>query len=192
MHITCCWPVLRRECDHDVRVSGSNRRRIAVGEVDAAIRQSDVVDHSRELGGWYLIADLGLHAVTQGGRLFNTQAGRSAEMQRKFAAVHGWEEVLSQPRVKPEGEYAHGEKGAGKNAAVTDTSDESPAICGANPLKVAFKPRLKQHKRILAGGVRAFFSMSFEEILGHGRHESPRKQVGSQHCEDNGLRHGHK
>jgi len=77
-----------------------------------------------KLGGWYLIADLGLHAVTQGGRLFNTQAGRSAEMQGKSRRCPRMGRVLSQPRVKPEEECAHGEKGAGKNAAVTDTSDE--------------------------------------------------------------------
>src|ERR1700676_328110 len=110
MHITRCWPVLRRERDHNVRISGSDRRRTAVGKVDAAIRQSNVVDHSRELGGWYLIADLGLHAVTQCGRLFDTQAGGGSEMQREFAAIHGWEEVLSQPRVQQEGQCARGEK----------------------------------------------------------------------------------
>ena len=34
--------------------------------------------------------------------------------------------------------------------------------------------------------------MSFEKIFGHGWYEGPGKHVGSQHREDDRLRHGHK
>src|ERR1700738_4230960 len=113
-------------------------------------------------------------------------------MKSEFAAVHSWEEVLSQPRVDPEREYARREKYSGKNTAVTDTGLEQSAIPGTNPLKVVFKPNLKPHKRILARAARAFFGMRLEKILGHGGYERPRKDVGSQHCEDHCFRHGHK
>ncbi len=72
---------------------------------------------------------------------------------------------------------------------MTDTSFEQSAIRGSNPLKAALKPGLKHHKGILARRMRAFSSMSFKKILSHGRYESPRKQIGSQHREDDRLRH---
>src|SRR6266850_505803 len=192
MHVTCCWPVLGGKSDHNVRIFRSDWRRTAIGKIDAAIRQSDVVDNPAELGRRYLVANLGFHAVTQGGRLFNTHTGRGTKMQCEFATIHGWEEILSQPWVQPEGEHACSEKCAGKNTAVTDTGLEQSAIRGTNPLKAAFKPGLKQHKRIFARGLRALSRMSFEKIFGHGWYESPRKHVGCQHCEDDRLRHGHK
>src|SRR6267143_7212602 len=116
--------MLGGESDHNVRIFCSNWRRTAVGKIDTAIRQSDVVDNPAELGRRQLVANLGFHAVTQGGRLFNTHTGGGTKMQCEFAAIHGWEEVLSQPRVEPEGEHARGEKCAGKNTAVTDAGFE--------------------------------------------------------------------
>ena len=102
--------MLRGQRDHNVRIFRPDWRRTAVGKVDAAVGQSDVVDNSAKLGWRYLVANLGFHAVTQSGRLFNTHAGRSTKMQCEFATVYGWEEVLSQPRVEPKGEYACGKK----------------------------------------------------------------------------------
>src|SRR5882762_7565457 len=110
MHVACCRPMLGGESDHNVRIFGPDWRRTAVGKNDAAIRQSNVVDNPPEFGRRYLVANLGFHAVTQCGRLFNTHTGRSAKMQCEFATVHGWEEILSQPEVEPEGEHAQGKK----------------------------------------------------------------------------------
>src|SRR5689334_22673924 len=110
MHVACCRPMLRGERDHNVGIFRSDWRRTAVGKVDAAIRQSDVVDSSAELRWRYLVADLGFHVVTQSGRLLNTHAGRRTKMQCEFTTVYGWEEILSQPRVEAEGEYARREK----------------------------------------------------------------------------------
>src|SRR6267143_3129016 len=191
MHVTCCWAMLGGESYHNVGIFCADWCRTAVGKIDAAIRQSDVVDNPSELGRRYLVANLGFHAVTQGGRLFNTHTGRGTKMQCEFATVHGWEEILSQPWVQPEGEHACSEKCAGKNTAVTDTGLEQSAIRGTNLLKAAFKPSLKEHERVLAWGVRAFSGMSSEKIFGHGWNESPRKHVRSQHREDDRLCHGY-
>src|SRR6267143_2793415 len=122
MHVTCRWPMLGGKSDHNVRIFRSDWRRTAVGKIDAAIRQSDVVDNPAELGRWYLVANLGFHAVTESGRLFDTHTGGGTKMQCEFATIQGWEEILSQPRVEPEGECARGEKEGGKNPAVTDKS----------------------------------------------------------------------
>src|SRR5437879_4809271 len=110
MHVARCRPMFGRERDHNVRVFGPDWSRTAVGKIDAAVRQSNVVDNPAELGRRYLVANIGFHAITNGGRLFNTHSSRSAKMQCEFATVHGWEEILSQPGVEPEGEHAHGEK----------------------------------------------------------------------------------
>ncbi len=56
--------MLGGESDHNVRIFRPDWRRAAVGKIDSAIRQSDVVDNPAELGRRYLVANLGFHPVT--------------------------------------------------------------------------------------------------------------------------------
>src|SRR5260370_2432377 len=141
--------MLGGESDHNIRIFCSDWRRTAVGKIDAAIRQPDVVDNPAELARWYLVANLGFHAVTKGGRLFNAHTGGGTKMQREFATVHRWEEILSQPRIEPKGEHACGEKCAGKNTAAKDKSLQQDSIPVTNTLQTSFKPALNHTNKII-------------------------------------------
>src|SRR5260370_14344535 len=138
--------MLGGESDHNIRIFCSDWRRTAVGKIDAAIRQPDVVDNPAELARWYLVANLGFHAVTKGGRLFNAHTGGGTKMQREFATVHRWEEILSQPRIEPKGEHACGEKCAGKNTAVTDQELFEARVSLRNYVNHWFQPVLTRKK----------------------------------------------
>src|SRR5260221_6152893 len=98
MHVTGGGMMLRRECDHNVGILGSNRGRIAVRKIDAAVRQANVIDDAAQLLRRYLLADFIFHAVTQSSGFFNARSGWGAQMQREFASIHRWEKILSQPR----------------------------------------------------------------------------------------------
>ena len=91
------------ERDQDVGVAGADRRRVAVGQVQAAVRQPDVVDDARRsprpgsrrgsrFSTWS-------HRTR---RLLDPRAGRRAQVQLELAAVDRREEILPDPRQQRE------------------------------------------------------------------------------------------
>ena len=142
--------MLRRERDHDVRILRPNRSRIAVGKIDTAIGQANVIDDAGKLLRRDLLADFVFHAVTQSSCFFNAHSGWGSQVQRKLATIHRWKKVLSQPREQSEGEEAGREEAGNKNAAVINKCFEQPAICAPDTLKTTFEPSLKPHQRVLA------------------------------------------
>src|SRR5258708_23182803 len=134
------------ERDHDVRILGPGRRRIAVGKIDTAIRQANSVDDAGQFLLRYLSPDFVFHAITQSSSFFNAHSGWGTHMQREFATIHGWEKVLSQPGEQSEREPA-GQKEAGhENAAVMNQSFEQPVIPVPDAFKTVFEPGLKAHQ----------------------------------------------
>src|SRR2546428_11239953 len=109
--------MLRRERDHDVRILRPDRSRIAVGKIDTAIGQANVIDDAGKLLRRDLLADFVFHAVTQRSCFFNAHFGWGSQGQRKLATIHRWEKVLSQPREQSEGEEGGEEEAGNKKAA---------------------------------------------------------------------------
>src|SRR6266853_6504669 len=143
MHVTSRWVMLQRECDHDIRILSTNRGRIAVGKIDTAVGQANVVDDAAQLLRRHLLADFVFHSVTQSSGFFNTRSGWGAHVQREFAGIHRGEKVLSQPRVQSEGEQAGQQKAAGKNSPMVNKRLQQPPICTTNILKSMFEPALE-------------------------------------------------
>src|SRR5437870_11988668 len=98
--------MLRRERDHDVRILRPDRSRIAVGKIDTAIGQANVIDDAGKLLRRDLLAGFVFHAVTQSSCFFNAHSGWGSQVQRKIATTHRWRKVLSPPREQSEGEEA--------------------------------------------------------------------------------------
>src|SRR6476646_2338108 len=104
MYVIGCRVMLRCERDHDVRILGSNRRRIAVGKIDAAIGQANVIYDAAQLLRWDLLSNFIFHAVTRGSGFFNAGSSWSTHMECEFAGIHRREKILSQPRIQSERE----------------------------------------------------------------------------------------
>ena len=81
----------------NVDVRGANRSRIAVRQIDAAIRQAYVVNDALDFACWNLPSNRLLDLVTEVGGLFNTHSGGSTQMKFESTAVYAGEEVSPQP-----------------------------------------------------------------------------------------------
>src|SRR5216684_1908829 len=132
--------MLRRERHYDIRILGPNRSRIAVGKIDAAVGQANVINDAGKLLRRYLLADFIFHLVTQSSRFFNARSGWGAQVQREFATIYRWEKILSQPRDQSQGKDAGQKKAGNKDAAVINKCLEQPAICVPDTLKTTFEP----------------------------------------------------
>src|SRR5207249_2136167 len=115
-HVTRSGMMLGRECNDDVCVLRSNRSRIAVREIDTAIRQADVVDDSRKFLGRDLLAKFAFHVVAQGSGFFNACSGRGSQVECELTAINRREKILSQPWQQTERNKAGHEKSGDKNA----------------------------------------------------------------------------
>src|SRR5581483_5818448 len=104
----------------DVGVLRANRRRIAVGKIDSAVGQADVVDDAGKLPGRDVLPNFVFDAVAQRCCFFNASAGWSANMQREFAAVYSREKVLAQKGQKDERSQTCQKETRHKNAAMVD------------------------------------------------------------------------
>src|SRR2546423_4508819 len=112
--------MLRGERDDDVCVLGANGSRVAVGKIDTAIRQADVVDDAGEFLRRYHLPDFAFHSITQSSCFLNASARWRAEVHGELSTVHGWKKVLSQPWDQTEGEKTGHEEASNKYAAMTD------------------------------------------------------------------------
>src|SRR6202007_2802008 len=65
------------EVDENIGVPGPHRRGGRIGEVDAAVRNADVVDDGVDLPGRNLLTDAGFDAIAQRRSLFDPDPGRA-------------------------------------------------------------------------------------------------------------------
>jgi hypothetical protein len=121
---------------------GANGRRRAVGEVDAAVRQADVVDDRAEMRARDALADDVLHAIAEGRRLLDARARRCAQVQAELAAVHRREEVGAHPGREAERRTAEQQHGGHEPAAARDDGFEQPAIGDADAVYPALEDPL--------------------------------------------------
>ena len=102
-----------RQVDIDIRVPGAHRGGSAVGEVDAAVGQTDVIDDAAHLLRRDDVTDRGLDLIAQRRGLLDARAGAGTQVQFDLAAVHRREEVLAQAGQRTYGEGQHGGDGHG-------------------------------------------------------------------------------
>ena len=81
----------------NVGVRRSNRCRVTVGKIDAAVRQANVVNDVVDFACRNLLSNRLFDLITKIGCFFNAHSGGSTQMKLKSAAVHAGEEVLAQP-----------------------------------------------------------------------------------------------
>ena len=86
------------ESDEDVGIAGPDGSRRAVGEIDTAVGQADVVDDALHFLRRNHLADQGLHVIAQSGCLLDAQPGPRTQVQLDLPRIHHGEEVLAESR----------------------------------------------------------------------------------------------
>ena len=112
--------VLRRQLDLDVRIGGPDRSRGAIGKIQGAVWQADVVDDGGELRRGNDLANVFLHAIGDVGGFLDSCAGCRPHVQFEFAAVNGREKVPSDQRKQHKRKKAKDQKRDYEQPAVAD------------------------------------------------------------------------
>src|SRR5258708_4424185 len=174
--------VLRGQGHKNVRIRRSHRRRIAVGEIDTAIWQADVINDALDLSCRNLLSNRLLDLVAKVGRLFNSHSRRSAHVKLESAAVHAGKEIPAQPRNQNDhrADTEHEECNQ-KNKPVMETNLQQATKAVPELLEGCLKTLLQAHERIAAGG--GFLLFSPQQVLYHRWNDGPRKEIRSQHGE---------
>src|ERR1700674_4189558 len=114
--------VIGRERNQNVSIFGSNRGGIAVGQIDPAVRDPDVVDDAGNFLRRNLSSNFGVHAVAQGRYIFDACPGWRSQMKLELSTVHRWEKILAQKWENDDDrEYAGGKEARDENPAMRQT-----------------------------------------------------------------------
>src|SRR5579872_3771509 len=143
--------MLRRKRDENIGIGGADRRRIAVGEIDSAVRQSNVVDDAGHFGTRDVSVNRVLDFVAKKRGIFNAHPGGRSQMQFEAAGIDAGEEVLAQP-WDDDGQRSQTrrEEGYQKGPAMLETTLQQVAITFTHPVEGSFESLLDPHEHIAA------------------------------------------
>ncbi len=127
----------------DVGIHGSDRRRIAIGHVDGAVRKPDVVDDAGYFRFRNRFADGAFDQVPQSRGLFDARSSLGAKMQIELTGVGGREKVAAEPGKQQKGGGAQRKKGRNEESPPADAGFERPEITHAHSFKTALKNSLE-------------------------------------------------
>jgi hypothetical protein len=121
-------PVLRLERDQDVAVGSRHERRVAEGQVDAASRQADVVEHGVDLVGRDDLPDHVLDVGEAARGFLQAGAVRRSDVQAELPCVDRREEVHADQPEEREGDRHEAGEDAGHDAPVRERPREERAV----------------------------------------------------------------
>ena len=138
----------------NVRVRCSNRRRVAVGQINATVGQAYVVNDALDLACRNLLSNRLLDLIAKAGRLFNAHSRGSTHVQLESTAVHAGEEVPAEPGNQNHNRAdTNREEDNQKNSTVMEASFQKAAKAVTKFLECLLKTLLKSNQRIAAGWI---------------------------------------
>ncbi len=146
MNVVVCGMVLDGQGHKNVGIRCADRGRIAVREIDAAIRQAYVVNDVVDFACRNLLSNRLLDLITQIRRFFNAHSGRSTQVKFERAAVNTGKEVPAQPRNQncQRTETTCKERNQ-ESAPVVETSFQQTAIAPTESFESLLEVLLKPH-----------------------------------------------
>ncbi len=132
--------------------AGPDGRGIAVGKVDAAIGQPDVVDDAGKVLRWNLLADGLLDQVAKPRGFFDARAGAGAQVQFELAAHPrmGKNPGPAIGTINNQRSYANAHKHQQEYALMAKASLQPSVVALTEPLETFFESNLHPHQRIAA------------------------------------------
>ena len=171
------------QLNQDFRVGTSDGAGVAVGEVDAAVGQADVVENRRQF-----VLRNGLrglhHDWSARRRAFNAQTGASTHVQTDLAGIDIGEKIAAKNADEQERESAKRKKADGEEPGRMERKAQSLPISLAESFKAFFKTLLiAPEKAHLFPDM--FFGVIFvfgtQEVHRQRRNDRPRPHIGRQH-----------
>ena len=108
--VRCGMMVLLIQAHQDFRVAGADHAGIAVGKIDAGVRQPDVVEDRDQFVFRDLLPQILLDFIAKPCGFFHPQSGAAANVEPHLPGIDAGEEILAQKKHQQQGKYAEGEK----------------------------------------------------------------------------------
>ena len=209
-HIVGGGRVVRFQADLDVTVLRADGAAAAVGHVDAAERNANIVDDGVQFFGRDNLANPCFDAIERRGTFFDARAQWQAHMQGQGTRIGGREKVLAQARQQQERREYAGQEPDNEALACTQRQRQQAMVGVADIGKVPLESLLKiQHRlqqRIARPQVlftlvvidECIFRMMpraclrpmwFEQIHRQRRHQGTRENERTGHGKDHRQRH---
>ena len=171
---------------------GPTGAEVRVRQVDAAVRQAEIVDDGGDLARLDGLADRLLDLIAKNGGLLDARPGGRAQMQLQLPGVDAREEILSEAgqradRKREQRGRGHREQeDAGEQHAAVDGHGEEIAVAMAHALEAVLETLLEARQaRFL---LLVVLVLLLQPVLGERRDEGSRQDVGGQHGEHDGFR----
>ena len=108
--------VLRVQAHQNFRIAGADHSRIAVGQIDARVGQSNVVQHIHDLALGQILMQKLFDLVAKASGFFHAQTRAAAQVQPNQAGINGREEILAQEEYPAQRQQAEREKDGWRRA----------------------------------------------------------------------------
>src|SRR6185369_17808750 len=88
--------MLLSQADQDVGISRPTRGRTAIGKIDAAVGNPNIVDDAGDILGWNLLADGVFNQVAKPRGFLDPRTRPSPDVQLELTGIYAGEEILAQ------------------------------------------------------------------------------------------------
>src|SRR5712692_3985053 len=178
------------QLDKKFRVGAPDSAGVAVGEVDAAVRQADIVENGGELVLRDGFANDAVNLVGEARRFLNAQACACAHVQANLSGVNLRKEIAAENSDEQDRETAESQKAYGEEPGRTQSRPQGSSVAFPEFFKIPLEALLiaaeetHSFSDVLFGVI---FVLRTEEIHGQSRHDGARPHVGGQHGEAHGF-----
>src|SRR5271165_6545163 len=169
--------MIGQQRDQNVGVHGADGRGSAVGQIDGAVGEPDVIDDRAQVPRRDDAAQGFLDLVANFRGLFNASAGFGSHVQLELPAIADREEVLSQPGNEQKRYRADRQESRDEYGAVMNAGGDEAEITSASALKSAFERALETGGKIPGGWFSGMMFARLEQIHGEGGDQGSRKDV---------------
>src|SRR5713226_7926768 len=137
------------ELDKNFRVGAPDGAGVAVGEVDAAVRQADIVEDGGELFLWDGFTDDAVYLVGEARSFLDAQTGASAHVQTNLSGIHVRKEIAAENADEQNGQNAKCQETCGEEHwRMQGDTQGTPVACPEifkTPLKALLIAAEKAH-----------------------------------------------
>src|SRR5882757_9296911 len=138
--------MFRLQRSEDLRVSFADCAAVAVGKIDAAGGQADVIEDSSYLRCRNARANIAVHSIDQPRCFFEARTGLRTHMQAELAGVHCGEEVFTKEWDERQATQAEQQEDAGKGDTVFDALRKQAFITLLHRLECVLKLGVEPRK----------------------------------------------
>src|ERR1700736_2368489 len=131
--------MLRLKGDQDLRIEITHGFAVAIGQIDSARGQADVIEDAAQFRRWNHLPNHVLRLAGDTSRLLDASAGLGAQMEAQLAGIDRGKEVLTQMSDERKTPQAEDQKTAGEERPVIQTELQQVRVTSLDGVKAALE-----------------------------------------------------